>query len=113
MSEREEVSRRFLVAHIHLMSQVGARVTLQELADRTSKAHGKRRFTQGQMSEYQKGTTAPSLEVVWAYAKATGVDPGWLGFGTGSGAPAPPGFSGVPDAPATPAPGKRGAKKRG
>jgi transcriptional regulator with XRE-family HTH domain len=99
-----------VVAHIHLMSQIGARVTLLELAARMTRAHGKRSFTQGQMSEYQKGITSPSLEVVWAYAKATGVDPGWLAFGSETSAPAPSGFSGVPDMPL---PRKRPTKKRG
>lgn len=103
-----------VVAHIHLMSQIGARVTLTELAERVGAAFGGgRTFAQSQLTEYHKGKVMPPLDVVLAYARATGVDPGWLAFGGESEAPAPSGFSGVPDAPLTSVSRKRGAKKRG
>jgi hypothetical protein len=113
MVDKKEVARRFVVAHIYLMSQIGVRVTLAELAERVTKAHGSRRFTPSQISEYQKAVVAQPPDVVWAYAKATLTDPGWLYFGEDTAAPAPSGFSGVPDAPLTPAPRKRSTKKRG
>jgi transcriptional regulator with XRE-family HTH domain len=112
MLDKKGVGRRMVVAHIQLMSQIGVRVTFVDLADRVTRAHGTRQFTAGQVSEYQKASVMPPIEVVWAYAKATGVDPGWLAFGTDSAAPAPSGFSGVPDSPATPVPRKSGVKKR-
>ena len=101
-----------VIAQLHLMSQIGRRLTLTDLAELVGKAHGSRSFSQGQMTGYQKGSVAAPLDVIWAYAKATRVDPGWLAFGGDTAAPGPPGYSGVPDAPATPAPRPRGAKKR-
>jgi transcriptional regulator with XRE-family HTH domain len=102
-----------VVAHIHLMSQIGMRVTLTELADRVGIAFGGgRTFAQSQITEYHKGKVMPPLDVVLAYAKATSVDPGWLAFGSESAAPAPSGFSGVPDAPLTAVDRKSSAKKR-
>jgi transcriptional regulator with XRE-family HTH domain len=113
MLDKKGVGQRMVVAQISLMSQIGHRVTFVELAERVSRAHGKRSFTAGQVSEYQKANVMPPLEVVWAYAKACGVDPGWLAFGDDTSASGPSGFAGVPNTPLTPAPRPRGAKKRG
>lgn len=98
-------------AHIHLMSQIGTRVTLQALADRMSKAHKRRHFSPGQISQYQGGTVKSyPLEVVWIYAKATGVDPGWLAFGEESEAPSPVPHRPPLESPAPSAPLARKAK---
>ena len=86
-----------VAAHGSLMSQIGTRLTQGDLAERMSRAHGKRRFVSAQISEYQgAGVKSYPLDVIMAYAKATGVDPGWLAFGAASGAPAPLGVTAEP-----------------
>jgi transcriptional regulator with XRE-family HTH domain len=118
MLDKKGVGRRMVVAHIQLMSQIGVRVTFVDLADRVTRAHGTRQFTAGQVSEYQKASVMPPIEVVWAYAKATGVDPGWLAFGSESSAEAPPGVASsypaeiLPASPSQPLPRHKAAKKR-
>ena len=95
------------------MSQIGTRVTLTDLAVRMSRAHGKRRFTPGQVSEYEKAEVKSfPLDVIWAAARATGVDPGWLAFGPETAAPPPSVLGSLPPAPLTPI-RKRPSQKRG
>lgn len=45
-----------------------------------------------QISDYKGRDVAPPAERTLAIAKQIGVDPGWLGFGEDSKAPAPEGF---------------------
>lgn len=100
MIDKKAVAKRFVIAHGHLMSQIGQRVTLSDLAARMSRAHGSRRFTQGLVSQYENAKVKSyPLDVIMAGAKATGVDPGWLAFGGASGAPMPPGIAHAPPAP--------------
>jgi hypothetical protein len=103
--DREAIAQRMVIAHGVLMSQIGSRVTLTALAERMTRVHGTRRFTPGQVSDYQKAevVTYP-LEVIWTYAKASGVDPGWLAFGSESKAPAPAGSASHRGAELPPAP---------
>jgi transcriptional regulator with XRE-family HTH domain len=46
-----------------------------------------------QISDYKKRDLAPPAERTLAIAKWCGVDPGWLGFGEDTKAPAPEGFA--------------------
>jgi transcriptional regulator with XRE-family HTH domain len=92
----KEISRRMVRAHIHLEAVLGRRVDLDELAERTARAHGEKSFSQSKLSGYRTGAVNPSVDVLAAYAKATGVDPGWLAFGVASGAPAPEGITAEP-----------------
>ena len=104
-------------AHIHLEAVLGRRVELVELAERTQRAHGKKRFSQSKLSGYRTGAVKPSLDVIAAYAAATLTDPGWMGFDTLSAAPAPVGAHPQPAAhlplePLEPVSQRRQAKKR-
>lgn len=49
-------------------------------------------ISKSQFSEDKNRDTAPSSERTLAVAGIVGVDPGWLGFGAASAAPAPEGF---------------------
>lgn len=89
MADLTGVGMRLGLAHVHLMGQLGARVTLAQLAERVSREHGERSFAAPQMSDYQKAKAMPPLDVIAAYAKACGVDPGWIAFGASTAAPAP------------------------
>ena len=114
MIDKAGVARRFVVAQGHLTSQLGVRVTLKVLAERMSAAHGGRRFTTGLVSQYQNGKVKNyPLDVIMAYATATGVDPGWLAFGAASGAPAPAGVTAEPPSAAHPPTGiaRRGGRE--
>jgi transcriptional regulator with XRE-family HTH domain len=46
-----------------------------------------------QISDYKRREIAPAADRTLAIAKWVGVDPGWLGFGEDTAAPAPEGFA--------------------
>jgi hypothetical protein len=89
MLDTKEIGARMVLAHIYLEAVLGRRVGLDELARRTEKAHGKKRFSQSKLSGYRTGAVMPSVDVIDAYAAATLTDPGWMAFDTRSAAPAP------------------------
>lgn len=86
-------------------------VTYAELAAMVSRAHGGRVLDASQVSKYEKGQTSPPTDVLLAYAKVCGVDPGWLTYGADSAAPAPPLAGAAPVSYARP-PGRVGALRR-
>lgn len=87
MFDYKAVGRRIFQAHRRAELESGEKITFGDLAEMCTAA-GKR-LTAGQISEYEKGEVPPKLEIVAVLAKALAVDPGWLAFGSGSGAPEP------------------------
>jgi hypothetical protein len=80
------VAKRLFDAHKDLERLEGADVTFEQMADRVSRA-GARNFAPSQISNYQKGKDRPALDLLVAYGRVTNRDPGWLAFGSESGAP--------------------------
>lgn len=80
-------SHRAEEAFIELRSQMRVRhFTQQQLADRVTAAYGgERRITEKNISSWFRGFV-PALGVIEAYARACGVDAGWLAFGADSNA---------------------------
>lgn len=66
-----------------LQVELGENVSLRELGARVAKAHTEgRSFSGTQILQYQNGEIDKvGIDFVWAYAKATGADAGWLAFG--------------------------------
>lgn len=80
---------RMRVALAHLSGIERGRVSQMDVAVRAAALLGIEPMTSAAVSRHFNGRI-PILALVGAYAAVMRVDPGWLGFGTTSAAPAPP-----------------------
>ena len=87
----ETLGARIFRARVELTISGGRKVTQASLGAMVSKHLGRRvpPVTGATVSRWESGDTVPDVQTVEAIAAACQVDPGWLAFGTKSGAPSP------------------------
>lgn len=73
---------RFGRAILRYQSQIGSRVTYEDLAARISEAEGRTpAYAKSAVSEWVQGRSEPRLATIKAIADALGVSASWLAFG--------------------------------
>lgn len=95
-----------------LQVELGENVSLRELGSRVARAHTEgRSFSGTQILQYQNGEIDKvGVDFIWAYARATGADAGWLAFGDEHAPEVPRGAAAAPIAGLPAAKVKRSSK---
>lgn len=81
-------AERLYASLLHLAAREGKEVSDTEVGRRVGKRLGRGALGYGAVYKWKRGTV-PGVSTVLAIAAVCGVDPGWLGFGEDSRAPAP------------------------